>query len=185
MMSSKKFRLIPDSLYKLLMDKDKESRSLNKKVNSTTNSKHLADDVKTLLVQDLIRQMHESEQRAESTPILVKNIQEKSIPVTQDTDFSTEFLSPRGLLIYNFLKSNGMRIDSSTKEVVLENVRLSASNAFEILKALTTKNVPTPAGFDQVKSFLLAKNAPKSLFTRGVQSKLFDDTRKKRNWTNY
>jgi len=60
-------------------------------VNSTTNSKHLADDVKSLLVQDLIRQMHESEHKAESTPILVKNIQEKSMPVTQDADFSTEF----------------------------------------------------------------------------------------------
>ena len=183
MMSSKKQRLIPDSLYRLLLDKDKESQSLNKKVNSTANSKH--DDVKTLLVQDLIRQMHESQQKAESTPILVKNIQENSTPVTQDADFSTEFLSPRGLSIYNFLKSNGMRMDSNTKEVVLENVRFSASNAFEILKALTTKNNPTPAGFDQVKSFLLAKNAPKSLFTPGVQSKLFDDTRKKRNWTNY
>jgi len=181
-MSFKTLRLIPESLYKIIMDKEKESKNLQTKLKTTANSKEMADDIKALLVQDLLRQIHQTDQKAQNTPILVQNVQEKT-DSNAEPEFSTELLSPRGLRIFNFLKSNGMQINN--KEVMLDNLVVPTSNAGDILKALTSKNAPITPGFEQVKQFLLAKKAPKSLFTPGVQAKLFGSTKTIKKWSHY
>ena len=126
-------RLVPESLYRMIMKNSTQETHLDTLENQANNVEHtkkLPDDVKALLLQDLLRQISDKHEAIVKTPIPVENTKEKK---DNEVIGIKEYLGPnygtmRMQNIINFMESNAIKVDKLTSQVVLNENVLPGTN---------------------------------------------------------
>jgi len=192
-------RIVPDSLYKVLMKRtsDPQVENLEENVTVLKNEKKYPDDVKILMIQDAIRRLYDKQTELEKKPILVENISKQDEIKTESKRIGikkfigNQIVTKRTENILDFLESAGVSVDENTLEIYLKDNNVPGTNANLIIKALTNKQAAkkSTTGLDEVKNFMIAAHVPKNLFTAGMQAILFGSPVKKmqipKRWSRF